>query len=261
MKLAAQMYTLREFCQTEEDIEKTLRRLKEIGYNAIQISGFGPHRVEWLAELLKELDMQAVTPHIPFDRVVDETDTVIAEMKLLGCDAVGIGGLPLKEYTREGVLELYEKLTPAIEKIYAAGLSFAFHNHWKEFVVNGDDGKNTFDLFCDTFPAEKAGFIMDFYWAVYACQDPIKTIEKYKDRVRELVHFKDMTMNEKGERIYTEVYEGFIDYTAIYNKLKETDCKWVAVEEDMIPNNACPFEALARSLANIKAHGLAFENI
>lgn len=260
MKLAAQMWTLRDFVKNEADIEKTLYRLKEIGYNAIQVSGFGPHRVEWLADRITELGIEVVTPHVDFERVVNDTDNLIAEMKLLRSPAVGIGGLPLKKYDREPVLELFEQLAPAIDKIHDAGLGFAFHNHWKEFLPNGEDGKNTFDLYCERFPADRAGIIMDFYWTVYACQDPIKTIEKYRDRLG-LTHFKDMTINENGERIYTEVYNGFIDYTAIYRKLTEVGGNWVAVEEDLIPNNGDPFEALAKSLNNIKAHGLAFENI
>ena len=260
MKLAAQMWTLRDFTKTEDAIEKTMHRLKEIGYNAMQVSGFGPYRVEWLADRLNELDMEVVTPHIGFDRVVNETDKVIEEMKLLRSPGVGIGSLPLEKYEREPVLEVFEKLAPAIDKIHDAGLIFAFHNHWKEFIPNGEDGKNTFDLYCERFPADRAGIIMDFYWTVYACQDPIKTIEKYRDRMG-LTHLKDMAMNENGDRMFTEVYNGFIDYTTIYNKLTEVGGSWVAVEEDLIPNNGDPFEALAKSLNNIKAHGLAFENI
>ena len=261
MKLAAQMYTVRRFCQNEADIEKSVRRVKEMGYNAIQISGFGEYRVQWLADLLKELDMEAVTPHVPFDRIVDDTDAVIAEMKILGCSAVGLGQMPLKEYKRGPITELLDKLAPAIEKIHAAGLSFVFHNHWKEFLPTGEDGKNTFDLFIERFPADYTGFIMDFYWVVYACLDPIATIEKYRDRLGELVHFKDMIMNEEGERIYSSLYTGCIDHTAIYNKLKEIGCKWVAVEEDWIPHDGDPFEALEISLRNIKANGLDFENL
>ena len=260
MKLAAQLFTVRKFTQTDADCYETLKKLKAIGYNAVQVSACGPFRAEWLAEVLKELDMEVCVTHTPIDRILNETETVIAEHKTFGCDTIGIGSLPLKEYDRVSVLEFFEKLAPALDKIHEAGLSFVFHNHWMEFVPNGEDGKNTFDLYCERFPADRAGILMDFYWMVYSCQKPLESIDKYADRLG-IVHFKDMTMNEKGERIFTEVYEGCIDYTAIYNKLVEANCKWVAVEEDVIPKDGDPFEALAKSLANIKAHGLAFENI
>lgn len=38
MKLAAQLYTLREHLETPEDIDNTLKKVKEIGYDAVQVS-------------------------------------------------------------------------------------------------------------------------------------------------------------------------------------------------------------------------------
>ena len=40
-QLAAQMYTLRDHCETPSDIAKTCAKLKEIGYEAIQASAAG----------------------------------------------------------------------------------------------------------------------------------------------------------------------------------------------------------------------------
>lgn len=39
---AAQLYTVRDFTKTPEAIGTTLRKIKAIGFQAIQISGFGP---------------------------------------------------------------------------------------------------------------------------------------------------------------------------------------------------------------------------
>ena len=49
MKLAAQLYTIHDYTKNEADIERSLNKIKEIGYNAIQISAFGEYRTEWLA--------------------------------------------------------------------------------------------------------------------------------------------------------------------------------------------------------------------
>ena len=37
-----QLYTLREFCKTPQDIVDSLKRVKEIGYQFVQVSGVGP---------------------------------------------------------------------------------------------------------------------------------------------------------------------------------------------------------------------------
>ena len=41
-RIGAQLYTLREFCQTAEDFDDTLKKVSEIGYKIIQVSGIGP---------------------------------------------------------------------------------------------------------------------------------------------------------------------------------------------------------------------------
>ena len=52
IKLGAQLYTIREFTQTPEDIEKSLRKIKDLGFHTIQISGFGYMDPRKLADLV-----------------------------------------------------------------------------------------------------------------------------------------------------------------------------------------------------------------
>ncbi|HEY3291819.1 MAG TPA: sugar phosphate isomerase/epimerase, partial [Anaerolineae bacterium] len=40
--LAAQLYTLREFCKTADDFAKSMHKVRDIGYTAVQVSGIGP---------------------------------------------------------------------------------------------------------------------------------------------------------------------------------------------------------------------------
>ena len=40
--LGAQMYTVREFAKTPADIAKSVKKVRAIGYEAIQVSGLGP---------------------------------------------------------------------------------------------------------------------------------------------------------------------------------------------------------------------------
>jgi sugar phosphate isomerase/epimerase len=41
-QVAIQLYTLRDFCKTAADFVATVRKVKQIGYDAVQISGVGP---------------------------------------------------------------------------------------------------------------------------------------------------------------------------------------------------------------------------
>ena len=56
-QIAAQLYTLRDFTQTQGDIAKTMKRVKEIGYDAVQCSALGPIAPE---ELKKIVDGEGV---------------------------------------------------------------------------------------------------------------------------------------------------------------------------------------------------------
>lgn len=50
--IGAQLYTLRNFLKTPEDIAKSLKKVKEIGYDAVQVSGVGPIDPKELRKIL-----------------------------------------------------------------------------------------------------------------------------------------------------------------------------------------------------------------
>ena len=40
--IAAQLYTLRDYTKTPADIAQTLKKVKALGYDAVQLSALGP---------------------------------------------------------------------------------------------------------------------------------------------------------------------------------------------------------------------------
>ena len=56
-RIAAQLYTLREFLKTPADIAESLKKVKKAGLDAVQISGMGPIDLD---ELNKILDGEGV---------------------------------------------------------------------------------------------------------------------------------------------------------------------------------------------------------
>ena len=46
MIIGAQLYNLREYCKTLEDLEKTLYRVAEMGYTIVQLSGVCDYTAE-----------------------------------------------------------------------------------------------------------------------------------------------------------------------------------------------------------------------
>ena len=41
-QVAIQLFTLREFCKTAEDFAASMKKVREIGYTSVQVSGVGP---------------------------------------------------------------------------------------------------------------------------------------------------------------------------------------------------------------------------
>src|SRR5690349_2527704 len=91
-QIAAQLYTLRDFTKTPADIAKTLKRVKQIGYDAVQSSALGPIDPKELAKILQGEGLTCCATHVGLDRLRDQTPAVIDEHRLWGCHFTAIGG-------------------------------------------------------------------------------------------------------------------------------------------------------------------------
>ena len=89
--IGAQLFTVRANTKTEEDIAETLRRVSEMGYRNVQISAFGPYRTAFLHEELEKNGLTVCATHTAYERIIGETDAVIAEQNAV------LVALPIKE--------------------------------------------------------------------------------------------------------------------------------------------------------------------
>ncbi len=245
MRLGAQFYSIRNHTTTPEGVQDAFREMKKIGYETVQLSGICQTDAEVLKAISEETALPIVTTHIAAQRILEETDAVIAEHKIFGCPEIGLGSMP-QEYhgSIEGVRKFIKDFTPAMEKIRAAGLRFAYHNHAFEFVDLG--GTNAYEILINEMPG--LFFIIDVYWLRYAGQDPEKTIERLKDRIVS-VHFKDMISEPKGA--ICPCGDGVIDFAPILALCDRLGIPEALVEQDNAPDTdsyACmkkSFDALA----------------
>src|SRR5262245_22664642 len=90
--IAVQLYTLRDTTNTPSDIATTLKRVKKMGYDAVQISALGPIGPEELADILKGEGLFCCASHLPFEKIRDNTQEVIDNHRLWGCPYLAIGG-------------------------------------------------------------------------------------------------------------------------------------------------------------------------
>src|SRR5215210_2631522 len=98
-KLAAQLYTLRDFTKTPADIASTMKRVKQMGYHAVQCSALGKIEPKELAAILHGEGLTCCATHVSFDRMTSETQAVIDEHRLWNCQYTAVGGFFPKNAT------------------------------------------------------------------------------------------------------------------------------------------------------------------
>ena len=80
--VAIQLFTLREACQ--QDMKQTLERVKAIGFQGVELAGYGNLTVEEVRAILDALDLTVAGSHVPLTDLINRLDEVINEQKLLG---------------------------------------------------------------------------------------------------------------------------------------------------------------------------------
>ena len=244
MKIAAQLYNTREYCKTPADIEATLRRTKEIGYNVIQISGFGPCDPDLIAGWVKEIGLEICLTHVPWQRLADpaELKKVIAEHKKYGCPIIGLGARPGDTYpsSYEGWTRFVKKANELTKQIKAEGLDFSYHNH--DFEFEKWNGITALDRLINEVP--EMLFTLDTFWVQAGGASPVKYIKKLEGRIK-VVHFKDFRILNRT-RQFAEIGQGNLDWDEIIPLCKSIVVTCAAIEQD---NDWLkdPFESLAMS--------------
>jgi sugar phosphate isomerase/epimerase len=250
MRIAAQLYTVREHTKTRADFPETLRKLREIGYRSVQLSAVGCMNGEVSAAecraILDDLEMDAPLTHRPWDEIRDRTDECIAFHKTLGSELVAVGSIP-GEYRAEG-LDGYRRFVDDAEApiaaLKAAGLMFAYHNHAFEFERMGPDWKTPFEVMRSQGSSDFL-FEIDTYWVFHAGIDVVALIDVLQGRIP-MVHLKDM--NPVGNEIrMAPVGEGNLNWAHILSALNNAGTTLGAVEQDDCYGRD-PFDCLRSSL-------------
>lgn len=248
----AQLYTVREYTKTAEDLAASLKKVAAAGYTAVQVSGIGPIDPKVVARLMQDNGLAVVATHMAWDRFKNDLDAVIEEHKLWGCPHPAIGGLPGEYRGPDGVKRFRDELIPIAEKLAREGMDFSYHNHNHELAKY--DGRTWLDMLYSEIPASVLKAEIDTYWIQAGGGDPAWWIKKLAGR-QPLLHLKDMIVTPEREQRFAEIGEGNLNWPAIMKEAEAAGVKYYLVEQDRTYDRD-PFESLAISYRNLKAMGL-----
>ena len=247
MKAGAQLYTVRESCQTLDGLAESLRKVADMGYRYVQVSGTCPFPAEWLKENLEKNGLKCVLTHTPVPRLTGELEQVIREHSVFGCEYIGLGWWAFDPEKNMSYDQWMATFPPIARKIAAAGKLFMYHNHDQEFKKY--NGKLIIQQLAEALPASEMGFTIDTFWVQAGGGDPAQWLEKLAGRIP-CIHLKDYAYGRK----MAVVGEGNINFGRVFEKAEAGGTKYMLVEQDDC-NGEDPIECLRRSFLYLKSWG------
>lgn len=238
-RIAAQLYTVRDFTKTKEAFENSIKKISDIGYKAVQISAVGDIPPEDMKAICKKYNIEIICTHKSYDDYTQKIDEMIDFHKKLDCNIAGLGYLNTQAKTVEAFKPYMNKLNEISEKLSANGIRFAYHNHHLEFEKL-DNGQTIMDYMIENGNFD---FIVDVYWLAFSGVNPADFIKNLGKRAV-VIHYKDLAIKDE-KQIMSEIGEGNLNWDAITKASEEAGSLWAAVEQDICTKD--PFESLAVS--------------
>lgn len=252
-QVGLQLYTLRD--QTRNDFLGTIRKVAEIGYQAVEFAGYFNVPARELRRTLDECGLSAPSSHVGLDftDIGSMKSALAAQIEYaqeLGLDYIITPWSPVPELpSMEDVNRIAQFLYQAGEQVTAAGLKYGYHNHAFEFKQV--DGKAIIDHLLERIPAELMTVQFDLGWVHMGGSKPADYVRKYAGRVP-LVHMKDFGENGMKD---TEVGQGVVDFKSVFDIAQQAGIRYYIVEQEDFKSSS--LESAQQSLQYFKQLGLA----
>lgn len=240
--IGAQYYTLRNFIKTVEEFHESCKKVADIGYKVVQMSGC-PLKAEEIKPILDKYGLKVCGTHKGYDDFINNIEEVIAYNKTLGSDICGLGSMPWDIIESEEKIDKFiSDMAKVCERIKQEGMYFAYHNHAFEFVKK--NGKTVYDRLINETDPETFNFIVDTYWLQVGGKDPADVIRSLGKRAM-IIHFKDYTINPDDiwKNEMAEVGKGNLDWDKIIEA--SSQARYAVVEQDTCRTD--PFSCLETS--------------
>ena len=257
-QLAVTLYNLREYCKTESDLDRTLDKVCDIGFQAIQLSGVSLD-VQTVKKQLDKHNLYCCATHESLATLTAEDLTpVIDKMKCLECDFTALG-MPTLNWINSYTMacELADRMMKSGEELIKHGIRLGYHNHAAEFKKFAENKKTMLETFYlrTAKPGLNSVYAeIDVHWVARGGGSPVRWIWNVNGRMP-VVHFKDLVIWE-GEPRICEVGEGNLDWPAIIKACQETNVRWYSIEQDTEWPGRDIFESMRISYNNLRALGV-----
>lgn len=241
-QLGAQLFSFREFIKTPEEVRSTLREIRKMGYEAVQLSSsIAPMPNAELSAMLKENRLYPCSSHDPADRILEAPDAVGERLRELECPHCAV---PFPPYTfpasEEEVIHLAEKINSSARVLRKYGVTLSYHNHSHEF--RQFNGKRMLDIIYANAPDIQAE--LDTFWVQRGGGNPERWILRFPGRT-DVLHIKDYGIEPPNEIVMRPIGDGNLDWKNLFAAAEQCGVKYYVVEHD--GNCPDPFDSFRRS--------------
>ena len=248
--IGVQLYTVRD--AMKEDFDGTLAKVAAAGYKEVEFAGYFGRTGQQVRASLDKAGLTAPSTHVQYDELDDKFPSVIETSKTIGMNYVVCPWIPEELRKSPDIWkQAAAKFNHCGEQCNKAGLQFAYHNHWFEFLPV--EGKLPYDALLKECDANLVKMEMDLCWITAAGADPVKYFNLYPGRFP-LVHVKDLkkrpTITPGGPQNFgdtvdlTEVGSGLINWKSLFARSGKAGIKVYIVEHD---HPKAPFESIKTS--------------
>ena len=239
MKIGLQMYTLRNVMNTVAEMEQAVARVKEIGYDCVQLAG-SLEQMEQVGLAAKKVGLEVVSFMASLDVYMQDEEETFRVARLLGATDLGISSA---HTTLEETKVLIERANAFAKRAKAAGFTLSYHNHSNE-LMHMDGRKTGLEILLENF-WEEICFTPDTYWIQHGGADVRQWIAKLGSRTK-ILHLKDMKRLPDKSVTFAEIGEGNLWWESILPLAASMGIEYYVVEQDSCDKD--PFEYLSKKM-------------
>ncbi len=238
-KIGYQLYSIRD--KMEIAPLETLKLLRDLGYRDFEHFGFDGTsnsfygiKAKEFKKIIDDMGITITSGHYPFAPLLNASDQELmhyVDQCIEGAQAINSKFITWpwmapEQRTLDNFKILSEKLNKIGEKVYDAGLGFAYHNHGFEFEEI--DGQSGYEIILSNTDASVVKLQMDMYWVAKAGKYTPSELIKNQPGRYVMWHIKDM---DKNTRDYTELGNGSIDYKKLLSDIDKTGLQYFYIEQ------------------------------
>ena len=230
IEIGVQQIMLSSLSKNDETLLESLKRVKEYGYDSIELNSFMIHPSSFLVRtltraagmavgntgkrdwknLIPQSGLKVISLHSDLNSIERDPKSVAEEALEYGTDKVVITGMYRYDYTSSSSLSsLAARLDEGGRRLKEYGVSLLYHNHNIE-TVKDEKGRTALDVIINGTNGDYVSFELDTFWLSEAGCPLEEWMKKMGGRLK-LWHIADRGWRGNSKQIAPIVKSGSVE--------------------------------------------------